>query len=466
MFDILSNKLKRQLHLLELLFEKENYRFQDIEKKLDCSAKTVRNDLNDIILYAKEIHIQMDRDVGVTVTIAPHITEDYIYRTILKESIEFRFLEAILLNHYGSYLELCEELFISESTLRRIVKKINQVLKKHQLTIRGLIKIIGKKETITQLMACLFQEKYTCLEEVFSPTICQKSRLFLTELGMYHQLQERILQLDQKENDLLLFYIASTLTQYEGVAEQEREESGKDKVTWDNWYKEQIEQMIHHPFLRKILRLDQQMMHEKTSHIRAIIDLAITYLEIKYQILCTDRTDVIERVAYGSTGRQECSYILYDRYRIFFQQSHPFIKSIQVELEKYLIREEKADEVDSEMLEKLVTWLVFHWPAVIKEREVGKQVKALLVMDGIHHADYIVGKLKLYLGNRYRFIKNDLGCLSDQARLKNTYDCIISTVALSQSSDIPVFGISVMPRTREIHNLIRFHQQNVNDFSL
>ncbi|WP_154065040.1 helix-turn-helix domain-containing protein, partial [Enterococcus durans] len=167
MFDILSNKLKRQLHLLELLFEKENYRFQDIEKKLACSAKTVRNDLNDIISYAKEIHIQMDRDIGVTVTIAPHITEDYIYRTILKESIEFRFLEAILLNHYGSYLELCEELFISESTLRRIVKKINQVLKKHQLTIRGLIKIIGKKETITQLMACLFQEKYTCLEEVF-----------------------------------------------------------------------------------------------------------------------------------------------------------------------------------------------------------------------------------------------------------------------------------------------------------
>ena len=50
------------------------------------------------------------------------------------------------------------------------------------------------------------------------------------------------------------------------------------------------------------------------------------------------------------------------------------------------------------MLEKIVTWLVFHWPAVIKEREVGKQVKALLVMDGIHHADYIVGKLKLYLG--------------------------------------------------------------------
>ncbi|KAA9180273.1 hypothetical protein F6X86_03400 [Enterococcus durans] len=118
------------------------------------------------------------------------------------------------------------------------------------------------------------------------------------------------------------------------------------------------------------------------------------------------------------------------------------------------------------MLEKLVTWLVFHWPAVIKEREVEKQVKALLVMDGIHHADYIVGKLNLYLGNRYRFIKNDPGGVSDQVRLKNTYDCIISTIALGQTSDIPVFGISVMPRAREIHNLIRFHQQNDNEFSL
>lgn len=465
---MLSNKLKRQLHLLELLFEKETYRFQDIEKKLSCSAKTLRNDLTDINSYAKEIHIKMDRDVGVTIMIAPHITEDYIYQTILKEAIEFRFLEAVVLNHYDSYLELCEELFISESTLRRIVKKINQVLKTHQLMIRGLIKIIGKKETITQLMACLFQEKYMRLEEVFSSTICQKSRLLLVEFVTLHHLQEKITKLDQKEKDLVLFYIASTLNQFERRKEQKlkKVESEKDNELWNIWRKEQLEQMIYQPFLRRILRLDQLIVCEKMSHVQPLIDLTITYLELKYQILCTDRTEVIERVASAIIIRQEYSYILYDRYRIFFQQFHFFVESIKVDLQKYLIREKKDNEVDSDMLEKLVTWLVFHWPAVLKEREVGKQVKALLVMNSSYHADYIVGKLKLYLGSRYQFIKNDSALLSDQSRLKNTYDCIISTVALGQTSDIPVFGISAMPKAREIHNLIRFHQKNACDFSL
>lgn len=468
MFNILSNKLKRQLHLLELLFEEETYRFQDIEKKLSCSAKTLRNDLTDINSYAKEIHIKMDRDVGVTVTIAPHVTEDYIYQTILKESIEFRFLEAILLTRYRSYLELCEELFISESTLRRIVKKINQVLKTHKLTIRGLIKIVGKKEAITQLMACLFQEKYTCLEEVFSPTICQKSRLFLIELGLRHQLQEKILQMDQKENNLLLFYIASTLNQLESMEEQKlsRVESENDKELWNIWCEEQIEQMICQPFIRRILQLDQLLIYEKMSRVRPMIDLAITYLELKYQILCNDRTEVIERVACDIISRQEFSHILYDRYRIFFQQFHSFIESIHVELQKYLIREKKDNEVDRDVLEKLVTWLVFHWPTVLKEREAGKQVKALLVINSLHHTDYIIGKLKLYLGDRYQFIKKDPMPLGGHSRLNNTYDCIISTVALGRTSDIPVFGISAMPKKREIHNLIRFHQENTSDFSL
>lgn len=54
MLNILSKKMKRQLLLLELLFEGETYRFQDLESQLKCSSKTLRNDLMDIDSYAKE----------------------------------------------------------------------------------------------------------------------------------------------------------------------------------------------------------------------------------------------------------------------------------------------------------------------------------------------------------------------------------------------------------------------------
>ena len=78
-----------------------------------------------------------------------------------------------------------EELFISESTTDS--EEINQVPKTSVDYAWRLIKIIGKKETITQLMTVYFKEIYFSLEVFRQPFA--KNRLFLTELGMYHQLQ-------------------------------------------------------------------------------------------------------------------------------------------------------------------------------------------------------------------------------------------------------------------------------------
>lgn len=116
MLKILSKKLKRQLKLLEYLFEGDTYRFNDLENLLGCSAKTLRNDLLDIHSYANDIKIQMTREEGVKATILPHVTEDYIYQVIKHESIEYRYLEAVLLHKFKNYLELADYLFISEST--------------------------------------------------------------------------------------------------------------------------------------------------------------------------------------------------------------------------------------------------------------------------------------------------------------------------------------------------------------
>ncbi|MBF8807077.1 MAG: helix-turn-helix domain-containing protein [Enterococcus lacertideformus] len=80
MLDILSKKMKRQLLLLELLFEGETHRFQDLEQQLKCSSKTLRNDLMDIDSYATEIKVHTERENGVFAEIAPHVTEEYIYR--------------------------------------------------------------------------------------------------------------------------------------------------------------------------------------------------------------------------------------------------------------------------------------------------------------------------------------------------------------------------------------------------
>ncbi|MCQ4504281.1 helix-turn-helix domain-containing protein, partial [Vibrio parahaemolyticus] len=70
-----------------------------------------------------------------------------------------------MLNKYTNYLEVTEQLFISESTLRRMVKRINLSLEQYHLRIRGLIRLTGNTQLIEKLMIQLLLEKYVCLEE-------------------------------------------------------------------------------------------------------------------------------------------------------------------------------------------------------------------------------------------------------------------------------------------------------------
>ncbi len=122
-------KLQRQLNLLEILFEEERCRLSQLEKRLASSGKTLRNDFIEINTYSSDIQIVTDRDAGVTAIFSPAFTKDHIYQIVISQSTEYKYLETILLHPKENYLELAEYLFISESTLRRIVKKTQSKLK-------------------------------------------------------------------------------------------------------------------------------------------------------------------------------------------------------------------------------------------------------------------------------------------------------------------------------------------------
>ena len=97
------------------------------------------------------------------------------------------------LNKYTNYLEVTEQLFISESTLRRMVKRINLSLEQYHLRIRGLIRLTGNTQLIEKLTIQLLLEKYVCLEEAFNEEICQKSRQLYLKYITNNQVKSIIL---------------------------------------------------------------------------------------------------------------------------------------------------------------------------------------------------------------------------------------------------------------------------------
>lgn len=185
MLNLLSKKLQRQLNLLEILFEEERCRLSQLEKRLASSGKTLRNDFIEINTYSSDIQIVTDRDAGVTAIFSPAFTKDHIYQIVISQSTEYKYLETILLHPKENYLELAEYLFISESTLRRIVKKTQSKLKKYDLRIKGLTRIVGEGQVIDGLTARLLMEKYpspaSIFNRSFSEAIYDVVILFLKE---------------------------------------------------------------------------------------------------------------------------------------------------------------------------------------------------------------------------------------------------------------------------------------------
>lgn len=160
MREILNRRLSRSLSLLEKLY------ISDINiKKLGLNYTTLKNDvenINAIITPMKVVtkegymHLEQPRDYSIA----------YIYSCFLNESIEFQLLELIFLKGHVSIKNSSEYLFSSESTLRRIIKKINQRFIKGNKKIRLLLKndslsLDGEDLTIVKFYLPYFIEKYT-----------------------------------------------------------------------------------------------------------------------------------------------------------------------------------------------------------------------------------------------------------------------------------------------------------------
>ncbi|MGG5338923.1 hypothetical protein IGJ48_001618 [Enterococcus pernyi] len=108
----------------------------------------------------------------------------------------------------------------------------------------------------------------------------------------------------------------------------------------------------------------------------------------------------------------------------------------------------------------MFTEILLYWPDLIKKFEDNKQVRALVITNSTLKYDaYLLSELDQQLGNHFEFVaRNNQTLFQDLINYEN-FDCIISNITIDKTYNIPIFGISVFPKAREIHNLINFYQE-------
>lgn len=162
MRDLLSTQDKRQLLILETLYKHRDISYRDLAEFLKVSVNTTIEDIKKINKYIAPFHISFEAQEKSLILKKPStISIDFIYSRFLKNSLEFSILELIFFEKYKLLEEYADALFISLSTLKRVINKMNKTLQKKEIQITtNPIQLIGNEKEICMMLVTLFKEKY------------------------------------------------------------------------------------------------------------------------------------------------------------------------------------------------------------------------------------------------------------------------------------------------------------------
>lgn len=197
---LLSSEMNRRVMLLNYLYGATDWLTSErLARSLDCSSKTLFLDCQYLEeRWGEHLTIEVSKKSGIKMITAPHESIHDIYTDIIKEAPAFTLLESVFFhpNHESDYFE--EKLFMSKSTLYRLLKKINVSLRDRELKLsQKTFFLSGKTERqIRYFFSAYFLEVYGIHYWPFSldkgkilafvKVINQQFQLQLTDIQIIH----------------------------------------------------------------------------------------------------------------------------------------------------------------------------------------------------------------------------------------------------------------------------------------
>ncbi len=175
MINLLTNSEKRRLQFVEILSNRENWMtLSNLGDELNCSDRVLKDDMT----YFRENFSAFEIESsyrGVRLVFKQDKGLKFLYRKILSESTVYHLLEIIFLYENKTITDLANMLFVSPSTLYRMIDQINDRVMEFGFKIEtSPCRVTGQEENIRYFYYQYFFEKYSHLYWPFE-TIDEKA---------------------------------------------------------------------------------------------------------------------------------------------------------------------------------------------------------------------------------------------------------------------------------------------------
>lgn len=472
MINILSSKDKRYLKTLQILFKKNDYiKVNELSSELNVVKSTIISDIVNInsIIYPMNISTS---HYGCKLTMPINVSIDYIYQCILKSSLEYELIELIFFEKYSTLSEYASALFISFSSLKRMISKINSVTKTYGFEINySTIQLVGNETTIITMIMNLFYEKY-CFDDLpfhkeqkiaveqlldiffikrpsfYSPDIEKIKRYSLARiirLKNGHGLSNS----SPKEADFSIIDF-SAITNFNFCE--------YFKYFFDISLNSTTLKLIFYPFRKeKFINSFEELIELKGSNKfvkTTVSEINSFVLDISHHLDIEIPTDEEFFLGiYNSTLMTlEQDYLLYDKKRKFVEniyEDFPFF------YEKISKLKHKISDVPLHELYQFLYSLIITWPQLLPSlRKKVPTINAGIILDlNLTHSKFICEMMNNFYSKNIKFDVINAPSLDHAIQIANKKDFLLTNISNISSLDIPVISMGIYPTFRDFEKI-------------
>lgn len=484
MKQILSSKSRRQLELLELLLENDAITLTKASEILGIPTKTLKVDLNDLELLFDQMTIETSKKNGISLSTEPSFCKATIYQTFLKNSLEFQIIER-LFSQNTTINELAETLYISISTTKRMISRINKVLQLEGFSIQLKdLKIMGDPLSICNFMQRYYTEKYATaeslmtpiqmavldqvllptLEEAFPKVICYQNYSFLNRLRISAYTITQFLKTDTGE---LL----------QEIPTKNRFSITDNEQTCNEFYRQF--QLKLTPFVVSNLLytfFNADYVYSKADLLAKVetdtnaerkyqkISWLIHNLEKKITCPCANFDAVLLQLFNLDNQLYGRTYILHDTNKDFYASLlnvyGSFVADMILELQGIFYQAPLKEYIIYEAFFVLFT----KWEDFLEglECSVPSMRAGLLLDTGKEFIEILAKKMEYYFNNRFICTPINLSSLEDLETIAQSYDCIVTNIPTISLTSIPVVVTPIVFDTKNFDKLMILYENHFN----
>ncbi|OMH25159.1 hypothetical protein BK726_01860 [Bacillus thuringiensis serovar londrina] len=473
MRSLLNNNLRRQLQFLELLYEQDGWHTLGVSAQtLHCSERILRDDIKFINQEFQPFQIETSIN-GIRLTYPSQYSADFIYQKVLSVSPEFSFIERIFFDESDDIETIAEELFLSISTLRRIITKWNVYLKQYEIHIQtNPCKIMGNEQNIRSIMVHYFYEKYGVTHTPFKENQLQ----VLDQLFLYVT-QKNQIQLNFPDLIRIRYWTMVNVIRLQhhhmktmsGDFSNPLDGSIFEKSSFCQLFRDTFSldfnhetayQLFsvffnrHYAFTYKQLEvMVQQKTNQAWKIVPRILDL-LHRLSDTLHIPLQNKQKIILELYNLQTMNYGRSFILHDKRRLFSEHhSHEFsyfVSLLKEELTSFQFYEQF--EWNDHFFTETLYILIIHWTNLLQalKQKVPVLHVGIFCDSDAEHTLFIRNIMQYQFGHLIQLSTIDVLLLSSFKQVSKNYDLIITNISGLTDIPTPVICVNTIPLSQDL----------------